>query len=214
MSENIQQSQIHPITCTDSIGSDDGCQIDHFLDNRLEKAQHLSKSKQSKPRRTLSKVTSGRTITEDENFLKIKEFREQSKGKAKSGINTKNNSTKRKGKIVNQNIKKQKLKDSKLTQTIIDDERPSTSGLIFGAQGPLVVEDSFELTDSEDDTDNIPCCMCNQRYPPTLKHVVSLTIMNWAQCEDCDHWTHLRYCSPVNVVRSKSVFRCPHCDSK
>ena len=42
-----------------------------------------------------------------------------------------------------------------------------------------------------------------------LKHVVSLTIMNWAQCEDCDHWTHLRYCSPVNVVSSKSVFRCP-----
>jgi hypothetical protein len=50
MSENIQQSQIHPITCTDSIGSDDGCQIDNFLDNRLEKAQLLSKSKQSKPR--------------------------------------------------------------------------------------------------------------------------------------------------------------------
>ena len=154
MSENIQQSQIHPITCTctDSIGSDDGCQIDNFLDNRLEKAQHLSKSKQSKPRRTLSKVTSGRTITEDENFLKIKEFREQSKGKAKSGINRKNNSTKRKGKIVNQNIKKQKLKDSKLTQKIIDDERPLTSALIFGAQGPLVAEDSVELTDSEDDT--------------------------------------------------------------
>lgn len=37
-----------PITCTDSIGSDDGCHIDNFLDNRLEKAQHLSKSKQSK----------------------------------------------------------------------------------------------------------------------------------------------------------------------
>ena len=100
----------------------------------------------------LYQVTSGRTITEDENFLKIKEFREQSKGKAKSGINRKNNSTKRKGKIVNQNIKKQKLKDSKLTQKIIDDERPLTSVLIFGAQGPWVVEDSVELTDSEDDT--------------------------------------------------------------
>jgi hypothetical protein len=54
----------------------------------------------------------------------------------------------RKGKIVNQNIKKQKLKASKLTQKIIDDERPLTSALIFGAQGPLVVEDSVELTDS------------------------------------------------------------------
>jgi predicted RNA-binding protein with PUA-like domain len=86
------------------------------LDNRLEKAQHLSKSKQSKPRWTLSKVSSGRTVTEDENFLKIKELREQSKGKAKSGINRKNNSIKREGKIVNQNIKKQTLKDSKLTQ--------------------------------------------------------------------------------------------------
>jgi hypothetical protein len=41
MSKNIQQSQLHPITCTDSIGSDDGCQIDNFLDNRLEKAQYL-----------------------------------------------------------------------------------------------------------------------------------------------------------------------------
>lgn len=64
----------------------------------------------------MSKATSGRTITDDENFLKIKEFRGQSKGKAKLGINRKNNSTKRKGKIVNQNIKKQKIKDSKLPQ--------------------------------------------------------------------------------------------------
>jgi hypothetical protein len=78
-------------SCTDSIGSDDGCQIDNFLDNRLEKAQHLSKSKQSKPRRTLSKVTSGRTITEDENFLKIKEFREQSKGSVSSTLSSTTN---------------------------------------------------------------------------------------------------------------------------
>jgi hypothetical protein len=35
---------------------------------------------------------------EDENFLKIKEFMEQSKGKTKSGINRKNNSIKRDGK--------------------------------------------------------------------------------------------------------------------
>lgn len=48
----------------------------------------------------------------------------------------------------------------------------------------LVVEDSVEITVSEDDTDNIPCCICNQRYPPILKHVVSLTIVNWAQCEN------------------------------
>ena len=83
-------------------------------------------------------------------------------------MNRKNNSTKREGKIVNQNIKKQTLRQQ-TNAKLIDDERPSTSGLIFGAQGSLVVEDSVELTDSEDDTDNIPCCMCNQKISSNIE---------------------------------------------
>jgi hypothetical protein len=38
------------------------------------------KPKETKTRKTLSKITSGKTITEDETFEKIKEFKEQSKG--------------------------------------------------------------------------------------------------------------------------------------
>jgi hypothetical protein len=63
---------------------------------------------------------------------------------------------------------------------------------------------------SSDDDDDVLCCVCDQRYPPALRHCISLTIVNWAKYDACEHWTHLRYCSYINVVRRSSEFVCPH----
>ena len=193
--------------------NNDECPIDGFLNKRITKAKEASDRKISKPRRTLSKVTSGKTITEDSTLNKIKEFKEQSESKKKQR-KSENDQKKGKSKEMNENTPKKQKSSKKQTNTKTSkadlSPRPSTSGLVSGKQGPLEVEDSIEL--SEEESDNEPCCICNQHYPPQLKHVVSLTIINWAQCEACGHWTHLRYCSTVNVVRSKSKFRCPHCE--
>jgi len=52
--------------------------VTSFLRNTLPQL----KPRETKPRKTQSKITSGKTITEDETLGKIKEFKEQSKGKS------------------------------------------------------------------------------------------------------------------------------------
>lgn len=179
-------------------------QLDPFFQSRLSKAPETT----SKPRNTLSKVISGKAVTEDENFQKVIKFKEQQK--PNRNLIKKSNVIKRKSQQAQKEHDHESLKKAKVGQ--IYSQKPSTSGLVSGAKGPLVVEDSYEMTDSDDDSDDIPCCICNQRYPPSLRHCISLTIVNWAQCDECGHWTHLRFCSPVNVVRTKTRFVCPHCD--
>ncbi|CAC5360072.1 unnamed protein product [Mytilus coruscus] len=142
-----------------------------------KRVSNVTTKKPSKPRKTLSKITSRKAVTEDENFNKITECVQQRQLKENS-VNTSNKATKKKEKLVTE--KPTKPKKSKLEKEI-DSQRPSTSGIISGVHGPLIVEDSCKLTDSDDDGDNIPCCVCNQRYPPSLRHCISLTIVNWAQ---------------------------------
>jgi len=172
---------------------EDECQVTLFLRN----TQLIPK--ETKPRKTLSKITSGKTITEAETFEKIKEFKEQSKGKsAHKPAKTrkhKPNST------INSKVKKPKEAKEMI---VIDSQKPSTS-IFSGAKGPL--EDSIF---SSDDDDDVLCCVCDQRYPPALRHCISLTIVNWTKFDACEHWTHLRHCSSVNVVRRLSEFVCPH----
>jgi hypothetical protein len=57
---------------------EDECQVTSFLRNTLPQL----KPKETKPRKTLPKFTSGKTITEDQTLGKIKELKEQSKGKS------------------------------------------------------------------------------------------------------------------------------------
>lgn len=76
-------------------------------------------------------------------------------------------------------------------------------------------EDSFNTTDldsilSEDDSEN--CCVCDKNSPPALRSCGYLAIVKWAQCDRCDHWTHLSFCSKVKFVRRHAEFLCPHCE--
>ena len=48
--------------------------------------------------------------------------------------------------------------------------------------------------------------------PPNTSNLLGIFILKWAQCDRCSHWTHLGYCTKVNVVRRHTEFLCPCCD--
>ena len=88
--------------------------------------------------------------------------------------------------------------------------KPSTFGLnLTKRAGPISLVSESE---SEDFDDDIPCCVCNKcGQPEELRNCDFITITKWANCDVCDHWTHLIYCTDVRVVRRGTVFKCPHC---
>jgi hypothetical protein len=65
-----------------------------------------------------------------------------------------------------------------------------------------------------DDEDDETCCVCDKQSPPGLKKISNLQIINWARCSRCRHWTHLKFCSDVQVVSKDEVFLCPHCTTR
>ena len=67
-----------------------------------------------------------------------------------------------------------------------------------------------EMSVSDDDEE--VCCICNKRMPPAINLAYVLEFANWAQCDKCKHWTHLKHCTKVRVIRRESEFLCPHCD--
>ena len=89
--------------------------------------------------------------------------------------------------------------------------QPSTSGIQKQRQTePMVVEEDTD-TDSDEIIDSGKCCVCGQNSPPNLNDLPNLKIVNWAQCDKCDHWVHLAFCSSTRVVRRHSPFVCQHC---
>ena len=69
--------------------------------------------------------------------------------------------------------------------------------------------------DSSSDTqDDDVCCQCDRFSPAGLKLCANLTIVNWAQCDQCTHWVHLRFCVPLMEVGVDDTFVCPCCASK
>ncbi|KAH3726520.1 hypothetical protein DPMN_052387 [Dreissena polymorpha] len=85
---------------------------------------------------------------------------------------------------------------------------PSTSGLQINRP------DVSMKTDTNDDEldDTVPCCVCKQITPPDLSLNPHLKIVKWAQCDKCDGWVHLAFCTTVRVVRRQSEFVCPKCE--
>ena len=74
------------------------------------------------------------------------------------------------------------------------------------------INDSFDSTDEEEIDESEKCCVCHKFQPEEFKHIISLTFVKWAKCDDCGHWTHLKYCTPVKVIRLHDKFTCPHCE--
>ena len=90
---------------------------------------------------------------------------------------------------------------------------PSTSGLNKGGK-PIELSPELSLTESESElsvADEDLCCVCHDWQPVQLRKCQTICFVKWGKCDFCPHWTHLKFCSDVNVLRRDSVFRCPHC---
>jgi hypothetical protein len=149
----------------------------------------------AKVRKTLSKVVGGRAVTEDVIFDKIKEHESRTtKPKSKAPITGKS----------------QKGKTKRKTQTrptLPSQPQPSTSGVNVTVPAVSALSD----TDDTDNEHDAVCCVCGRFSPAELKYCINLTIVKWACCDRCDQWVHLRFCSPVAVLRRGDSFLCPKC---
>ncbi|CAC5407979.1 EEA1 [Mytilus coruscus] len=153
--DNPENTVVHTLAEGDHVANQEDENDNPLQDLKTFFTKRVSKvptKKPSKPKKTLSKITSGKAVTEDETFNKITECVQQRQLKEKS-VKSSKKATKRKENPVTE--KPIKPKKSKLKKKI-DSQILSTSGIISGVHGPLIVEDSCELTDSDDDRDNMP----------------------------------------------------------
>ncbi|XP_052083703.1 uncharacterized protein LOC127721060 [Mytilus californianus] len=184
---------------------------------QCEKNIGIVVKKQTKKRKYLSNITSGKAITEDDVMADIvahckkpKITQVINKKKPKSVNNT--SKCKKTKACVENDVKVTKPKKAKKVKVIAKAKnmspKPGTSGL-----QKLIIsdDDSFDDTCSIEDTDESPCCVCKKRFPEALRQCVSLVFAQWGKCmyPQCDHWTHLRFCCNVNVLRRHSIFYCP-----
>ena len=78
------------------------------------------------------------------------------------------------------------------------------------------IELSEDFNDDDDNTDelfvvdNVPCCICGERYAPTAPKG-DLVIFDWGQCDVCSGWVHLKYCSKVRSLAPSDPFLCSKC---
>lgn len=82
---------------------------------------------------------------------------------------------------------------------------PSTSNIRKQSPAPDTI------ADSDAESDNEVCCVCNLFTPVEVRHSTSVLFVDWVQCSKCGHWVHQIYCTPVRDVRRSDVFLCPHC---
>ena len=93
---------------------------------------------------------------------------------------------------------------------LTNDPRPSTSGT-SKVGGPIDLSQSSEDSEYTDIAEDEKCCVCHTYEAGYLKQCVYVSFVSWGKCDFCPHWTHLKSCSEVRVVRRGDVFRCPHC---
>ena len=56
------------------------------------------------------------------------------------------------------------------------------------------------------------CCVCKQYHPEkAVAGGYIIEFATWGKCDypNCEHWTHLKYCCDVKVLRRHDIFHCP-----
>ena len=82
--------------------------------------------------------------------------------------------------------------------------------------GPSCIHIDMSPEDSQSEqseySDSELCCVCKKYMPEKINLAFVLEFANWGQCDRCQHWTNLKYCSSVRCLRRGDNFLCPHCD--
>ena len=172
------------------------------------------KKKQTKKRKYMSVIISGKAVTEEKVVSAIKEHEANRKrpGKASAKCHNSTLSTATTTKDVKSSTKGKKTQKPK--HTSISEPTPGPSGLSKSTGSGLNV-DTDESQSSEDEIpEEEKCCVCNKYTPDEVRHSVSIIFPKWVQCDRCPHWTHLIYCTKIRVIRRGDSFFCCHCSSE
>ena len=153
-------------------------------------------------RKHVSRLVSGRCITEEEVADSVRGFVNKSTTKRQKGAAPKTASK------VTSKRARMSSSDSQIAGP--SGAAPSTSTSSTRRQHPRqMVDDSedSEVVIREEDK----CCVCKEYTPEAVRKSSVLLFANWGQCEICQHWVHLKYCTKVVALRRGAVFKCVHC---
>ena len=170
-----------------------------------------------KRRRNISNVVGGRAVTEDATVERMKAYLEES-GPPKKSLKSKK-VTKKSDKKASKLPSKSTLSKQKESNSKSDPSKSSSASHQTRSPQPgpshinLLPSDSDSSTDDESESqmpEKDKCCVCKKFYAKSDNlHKISIT--NWAQCDKCQHWVHLGFCTSVRVVRKNTYFLCPCC---
>ena len=113
-------------------------------------------------------------------------------------------------------------------ETVVTEEKMDESGNIIQEQ-PNVIEEQPEQSNVKEQQveesevkikvetveEEIPtsetCCVCNKYHPDKAQDGYVIEFATWGKCDypGCEHWTHLKYCCDIKVLRRHDVFHCP-----
>ena len=170
-----------------------------FFETVEQKIRSVKNKKAKKPRKTVSRLVSGKELTSNEVMEAIKNHEQNQKPTLKKFQET------QKGKLA---VKKGKQ--------IVATTAPSP------VAGPSCVDRAVDCSSNSSDSDEASdekCCVCHRFQPKELSGCISLAFVKWVQCDGlkngipCKHWTHLTFCTPVRCVRRGDKFLCCHCNS-
>jgi hypothetical protein len=109
---------------------------------------------------------------------------------------------------VKTHISDQKSNKSKRINTSV----ASTSGIPNKKMSKdYVVANTDSDVEENDILDSDKCIVCRRQNVKDIGKLPYLTIVNWGFCDRCDGWVHLKFCSPVRVLRRNDTILCPSC---
>jgi hypothetical protein len=120
-----------------------------------------------------------------------------------------------KGKTTTKSVNAKKIKTESETAKFdnhITDFRPSPSRTNCRG-GPFLLDSDSEMSSQYSDDIEPPCCVCNKKKSPGAIHqLAGIVFAKGAQCDQCQHWTHLELCCKTRILRRGESFFCPHCE--
>ena len=180
-------------------------QVEHFFE---KVGGDVNKKVTKAKRRNINSVVGGKAVTETETVNKIKKYMEESKG-SKQKQTTKQKNTASTLSPSRKALKHSAKKAKKITKQSKSDK------LYFPQPGPShinLLSSSSELESEEEFKSQIPdqvkCCVCKRFYAQS-REALQISFTQWASCDICGYWVHLKYYTPVRVVRKNTPFKCP-----
>ncbi|KAH3818245.1 hypothetical protein DPMN_119846 [Dreissena polymorpha] len=65
-------------------------------------------------------------------------------------------------------------------------------------------------SDNDIESEEEKCCGCGKFYPEKSDYD-HIKIVQWGQCDTCNKWVLLKFCTRVKVLRRGDSFLCPTC---